>query len=135
MSFLNVAKQFATAIDDLSLGVTVVQENDDFEPPTNGQWCEMTMLAHEYDSMGKSGAGDEQSGILQVSIFDAATGTMPAVAYGIADSLAAEFYHGKEYTDFTDTVFIDRLTRNQGRVEGGFYQVDLSIYWTSYTDR
>ena len=135
MSYFNVAKQFAKTLNDISLGVTVVQENDDFEPTTNGQWCEMTMLAHDYDSMAKSGAGDLQSGICQVSIFDAAVGTMQGNLYALADALAAEFTHGKEYNDFTDAVYIDRLTRNTGRVEGGFYQCDVSIYWTSYTDR
>lgn len=135
MGFLNVAKQFANAVDDLNLGITAAQENDDFAPPSSGQWAEMTMLGHEIESMGKTGAGDEHSGIMQISLFDANTGTLPGVLYGIADTLAAEFTHGKEYTDFTDTVFIQRLTRGAGRVEGGFFQIDLSIYWTAYADR
>lgn len=135
MSYLNVARQFAKAMSDLSLGITVVQENDDFTPPSSGRWAEVTMVSHDFDSMGKSGAGDEQSGIYQVSLFDADTGTLPGALYTLADTLAAEFVHGKEYSEYTDTVFIDRLTRNAGRISGGFYQIDLSIYWTSYTDR
>jgi len=133
VSFLNVAKQFAKSVDDLALGITVVQENDDFTPA--GQWAEMTMLSHDFDSLGKSGAGDEQSGICQISLFDAATGTLQGSLLGIADAINAGFRHGAEFSDFTDTVFIQRVTRNAGRVSGGFYQIDLSIYWTSYTDR
>lgn len=135
MSFLNVAKQFASAVDALSLGITVVQENDDFAPPSSGQWAEMTMLSHDFESMGKSGAGDEQVGICQISLFDADTGKLQGALLATADTIQAAFKHGTEFSDYTDTVFIQRVTRNAGRIVGGFYQIDLSIYWTSYTDR
>lgn len=133
--YLRVAKTFAKAVDDLSLGITVIQENDDFSPPASGQWAEMTMLSHDTDSLGKSGAGDENTGVLQISLFDADTGTLQGVLLGLADQLSAEFVHGKEYTLFTDTVYINQSTRNAGRINGGFYQIDLSIEWTCYTDR
>jgi hypothetical protein len=134
-SFLNVAKTFAKAVDDLSLGITVVQENDDFQPPSSGQWAEMTMLSHETDSMGKSGSGDENTGVLQISLFDADAGTLQGVLLGIADQLSAEFTHGTEYTLFTDTVYINRSFRSQGRMVGGFYQIDFTIEWICYSDR
>lgn len=134
--FLNIAKTFAKALDDLSLGVTVYQENDGFEPPTSGQWCEMTMLSHDIDSMGKSGAGDEASGVCQVSLFDADENTLAGALLTLADTIAAGFTHGTEYTEFGGTtVFIQRLTRSAGRIVGPFYQIDLSIYWTAYIDR
>ena len=134
--FLNIYKTLAKVIDDLGLGITIATENDDFTPPSSGQWAELTILSHDIDSMGKSGAGDEASGLYQVSIFDADEGTLSGVALALADTIAAAFTHGQTYTHFGGTeVFINRLSRNAGRIVGSFYQIDISIYWTAYLDR
>ncbi len=134
--YLNIYKTFAKVVDDLSLSVSVAVENDDFVPPSAGQWVELTMLSHDIDSMGKSGAGDEASGIFQISLFDADAGTLSGVLLGLADTLSAAFTHGTEYTHFGGVeVFIQKTSRNAGRIVGAFYQVDLSVYWTAYIDR
>jgi hypothetical protein len=134
--FLNVYKTFAKALDDLALGVDVIPENDDFDPPSAGRWIEMTMLSQDIDSMGKSGAGDEASGVLQLSLFDADTGTLSGNLLTLADLLTTSFKHGATFTEFGGVeVFIQRSTRNAGRLNGAFYQIDLSIYWTAYIDR
>lgn len=134
--FLNIYKTLAKVVDDLALGVTAVTENDAFDPPSAGRWLELTMISHDIDSMGKSGAGDEASGLFQISIFDADEGTLSGPALTLADTLSAAFRHGTEYTHFGGTeVYIDRLTRNAGRIAGPFYQIDMSIYWKAYIDR
>ena len=69
--FLNIYKTFAKVLNDLSLGIDVIPENDDFDPPSAGQWAEFSILSQDITSMGKSGAGDEASGVCQISLYDA----------------------------------------------------------------
>ena len=134
--FLNIYKTFAKVINDLALGIDVIPENDDFDPPSTGQWAELSILSHNITSMGKSGAGDEASGVCQISLYDADTGTLGGVLLALGDTIAASFKHGTSHTEYGGTeVFISSLSRNTGRIAGSFYQIDLSINWTAYIDR
>tara|TARA_R110000803_G_scaffold95344_2_gene163213 strand:- start:1133 stop:1546 length:414 start_codon:yes stop_codon:yes gene_type:complete len=134
--FLNIYKTFAKVLNDLSLGIDVIPENDDFDPPSAGQWAEFSILSQDITSMGKSGAGDEASGVCQISLYDADTGTLSGVLFALADTISANFTHGTSYTEYGGTaVFINSLSRNTGRIAGAFYQIDLSINWTAYIDR
>lgn len=131
-NYLDVNKTFAKVIDDLNLGISVFQENDDANPPESGRWAEMNMLSHDTDPLAKDD-GHDNTGVCQISLFDADTGTLQSAILTLADTIQAAFTHGQEYTEFNSvTVFIDRVRRNRGRMVGKYYQVDLSIFWRSY---
>jgi|TARA_R100000789_G_scaffold90199_1_gene87623 hypothetical protein len=135
-SFYKILHTFAKAVDDLSLGITVVQDNDNFTPPDDGQWAVLSMIPLPVVS-GMKGATvsmDVNEGIMQISLFDSVVGGMAKTLLDIADTIAATLTHGTTFTDFED-VIIQSTSINQGRIVGGFWQLDVSVTYTSYVDR
>lgn len=139
--FVGIDAALRKALSDLSLGYPLIGENTNFNPQslTSDIWIEAFQLPSDVVSGMKSGndAMDENQGIFQVSVFTKDTNSGNSAVMAIVDSIASEFTHGKEYTDAgsNETVFIQNSSRNNGRVEGAFYQVDLSITWTAYIGR
>ena len=143
-NYAGIDKTLRKALSDMALGYKMVLENENFDPTTltADVWLEVFQLPAGTTSMMKTFAGaaagsrgaDENTGIFQVSILSKNINDGPAEVVGIADLLANEFYHGKQYDDFED-VFIQGSDRNAGRIDGGFYRIDISVNWTSYVDR
>lgn len=132
-NYLDVNKTFAKVLSDLDLGINVYQENDEAVPPDSGRWAEMTMLSHDSDPLAKDD-GTDNTGVCQISLFDGDTGTGQGALLTLADTIDAAFQHGQEYTEYNSvTVFIQRVKRNAGRMNGKYYQIDLSVFWTSYS--
>jgi hypothetical protein len=77
---------------------------------------------------------DVNEGIMQISLFDSVVGGMAKTLLDIADTIAATLTHGTTFTDFED-VIIQSTSINQGRIVGGFWQLDVSVTYTSYVDR
>ncbi len=144
MSFVNIDKTLRKVVDDLALGVDVVVGNDDFDPltSTGDTWIELTQLPTETIPGDKSptaitGGFDENRGIFQISIFDKDVGGGEAAIMALAETVRASagFTPTTIHTDFTDEVQILSVSRNQARVQGPFYQVDISVAWLSFVDR
>jgi len=142
-AFYDIQRTFAKIIDDAALGILTIQENQDFDPTAAGnpQWSELTLLPTTNVSGDKSltaatSGFDENEGIAQISLYDKETGGGAKTLLDLADTIAGLFIHGTEYTEFNGViVFIQQADRNVGRIEDGYYQIDLSISWTSYVDR
>lgn len=139
-AFLAIDKTLRQVLSDLALGLQIIGQNTAFDPlvdlGTDTEWLEIAQLPGPTTSMMKSGtpAADENAGIFQISVMSRSVGQGEGVMMALADTIAAAFKHGVTYTHFED-VFIQNTSRNTGRVAGGFYQLDLSISWTSYVDR
>lgn len=116
---------------------TLVVENEEKPDPTQtGLWVEETQLPLPETSMGKASTdSDENSGILQVSVFDAKTGGGNKAALDMADAIKDVFKHGANFTDTGQTVHIDQSSRNNGRPSGGFFQVDVSVLYRAFVAR
>ncbi|MCK5603263.1 hypothetical protein KAR91_15375 [Candidatus Pacearchaeota archaeon] len=136
-SFYDIERTISQAIADLALGITVHEQNENFAPPSTGQWGELTIIPNPVESGFKDGASigmDENTGIAQISLFDADVGTLGKVLLQLADSIAAGFKHGTIYSAFED-VFIQNTSRSSSRMNGGYFQLDVSISFISYVDR
>ena len=105
------------------------------------QWSVLTILPVSNITGNKApiaaqGGFDENEGIAQVSLFDKETGGGAKTLLDLADAIGGLFVHGITYSFFNDVaVFIQQTDRNVGRIEDGYYQIDLSISWSSYVDR
>ena len=142
-AFYDIQRTFARAISDAALGIRTVQENEDFDPVIDAalQWSELTILPTTNITGNKAptaseGGFDENEGIAQVSLFDKETGGGAKTLLELADAIGGLFVHGMTYTFYNGVeVFIQQTDRNVGRIEDGYYQIDMSITWTSYVDR
>jgi hypothetical protein len=141
-AFYNITRTLAQVLQDIELGIPIVMENQEFEPPDAGQWAAMFMLPIPNTSMGKGHIvwkdADENSGIMQISLFDSDSGNLAAALYILADKIGSSFIHGVEYSfpQFGDeVVYIDNVSRDAGRNQGGFFQMDISVNWISYIQR
>ena len=146
-SFNNIDKTLRKALSDIgllnNLGGTLilVGENTNFNPQTDlgtgvEQWAEIFQLPVDNISMMKGGspAADENSGIFQVSLFTSNVNDGSTDLLTLADTVAGTFTHGTTFSDFEDVQILN-TSRNNGRNEGGYFQIDLSINWQSYVDR
>ena len=136
-SFGNIDKTLRQALSDLALGYPMVLENQNFDPQglVGDIWVEVYQLPGNVFSMMKEASGaDENTGVFQVSILSKNINDGPKGVTSVADAIATEFYHGKTYNSF-ESVFIQNTERNRGRIDGGFYRVDVSITWSCYADR
>lgn len=139
-SFDNIDKTLRTALNDLNLGVDLIGENTLFNPEADiasgDIWIETTQLPSGVDSMMKSGSpsADENTGIFQVSLFTKDTDSGSDALKTLADTVATEFFHGQTYSDF-EVIFIQNSSRNNGRINGTYYQIDVSVSWIAYVDR
>ena len=135
----DITRTLSQALSDLALGVPLIMENQEFVPPDAGQWAAMFMLPIPVESIGKAPTdADDNSGVMQVSLFDTDTGGLSAALLQLADTIGGEFVHGREYSfpSFNnEVVFIQNTSRGASRIEGGFLQMDISIGWISYVDR
>ena len=138
-AFYDITRTLAQAVEDLTLGVPIVMENQEFIPPDTGQWAAMFMLPIPVETMGKGlSFADENEGVMQLSLFDTDTGGLSAALLQLADTIGGEFVHGKEFTFpafNNEIVFIQNTSRGASRIEGGYLQMDVSVNWTSYVDR
>jgi len=142
-AFYDIQRTFAKVLDDAALGILTIQENQDFDPTKDGnpQWSELTLIPISNVSGNKArlavdGGFDENEGIAQVSLFDKETGGGSKALLELADTIGGLFVHGDTHTLFNSVkVFIQQTDRNVGRIEDGYYQIDMSISWTSYVDR
>jgi hypothetical protein len=147
-AFYNITRTLTQALEDISIGVPLVMENQEFEPPDTGQWAAVSILPIPNTSMGKGLStfpptveffdADENSGIMQISLFDSDTGNLAAALYLLADIIGNGFVHGTEFSFAAfnnEVVYIQNTSRNTARIQGGFFQMDMSIEWQSYIQR
>jgi hypothetical protein len=135
-AFYNIRRTLLTEVDALSLSFSYYVENQNFDPPKTGIHGVVSFLSNVVDSAAKgtTGAFDENSGVMQISLFDADTGLGAKNILDAADEVAAGFRHGDVLTAF-ETVYIQNTQINTPRIQGGFFQLDASISWYSYVDR
>lgn len=148
-AFNDIDKTLRTALSNLGLldnldgTLQLIGENTGFNPETDlgigvDTWAETFQLPAGVDSMMKGTGGfpaaDENIGIFQVTVFTRNTNDGSTELETLVDLIATEFTHGKIFTDFQE-VHIQNTSRNNGRNEGGFFQIDVSINWFAYVDR
>ena len=135
-AFYNIRRTMLTKVEALALSFPYYVENQDVNPPKTGIHGVVSFLNNVVDSAAKGTAGafDENSGIMQISLFDADTGLGAKSILDAADEVAAGFKHGDVLTTF-ETVYMQNTQINSPRIQGGFFQLDVSISWYSYVDR
>lgn len=135
-SFYDITRTMLQTFSDLGLSVDWYVENEDYQPPTTGIHAVVNFLFNPTESGSKGGDNDFDvvSGIMQISLRDADTGTLGKDVYDLADLIAAGFKHGDNPADF-ESIHVDNTSLTQGRVIGGYYQMDVSVSWFSYIDR
>lgn len=137
--FYDITRTLTQALEDLSLGIPLAMENEEFEPPDAGVWGAVFMLPVPVETMGKGSTDpDENMGIMQISLFDSNSGGLSGALLQLADLISTEFVHGKEFTFVAfgeKVVYIQNTSHGPGRNEGGFFQIDVSVNWTSYVGR
>ena len=135
-SFSAIDLTLRTALSDLALGVPLIGENTGFDPDidlTTDIWIEAYQLPAGVDSLMKNSAGgsDENTGIFQVSVMTKNTNDGTTELLGVIDTICTAFQHGSIFDD----VYIVNGSRAAGRIDGGYYRIDISIDWLAYIDR
>ncbi|WP_444941249.1 phage tail terminator-like protein [Microbulbifer sp. ZKSA004] len=116
-------------------GLPTGYENDGFEPNTGTPYATVYNLpadSHQ-DTVGDIG-WDEWEGIFQVSIFYP-VGKGRGDALTLADQILTHFKAGSTPEYSGQIVTIQSSTISPGRVEGGWYQLDISVAWAASTLR
>jgi len=104
-----------------------------FDPKGLDSYIAQYFLPNITTSRGKAiSSGDESIGIYQISVYIRAMGDYydnPALME--IDSLRKAFYIGAVF----DGVRVTGLSQSNGTVQNGWFKIDLSINFSSYTER
>lgn len=110
-------------------------DNVAFEPVASTPWARIAVIPAqpEVTSLGVNGY-DEHNGVLQIDLFyplDKGSGA----AYAKSDEVCALFKAGARFTYGGETVVIRSSGRNNGRNDGGWFKVTISVFYLAHTAR
>lgn len=110
-------------------------DNVAFEPQANTPWSRVTVLPAQPEVTSLGGNGyDEHNGVLQIDLFyplNQGTGAVHAKA----DDICALFKAGARFSYGGDTVVIRSSGRKNGRKDGGWFKVTVSVLYLAHTAR
>jgi hypothetical protein len=136
MSMYLVTQALTESFINLALGITVVFENVNTDPPNDAIFCTLTTLPAIAESLGKRPVGDadQTDGIFQASFY-APSGTGYGEILQLVQTVLDFYKHTTVLTKDTQEVQIQNSGRNGGRNEDGWYIIDVSIEFFAYIDR
>lgn len=110
-------------------------DNVAFEPVAGTPWSRVAVIPSqpEVTSLGDSGY-DEHNGVLQIDLFyplNKGTGEINAKA----DAACALFKAGARFSYGGQTVVIRSSGRNNGRKDGGWFRVTVSVFYLAHIAR
>ena len=137
MSWLAVEKALIRSVNDLALGLPIVQENDTTERKSNAGaaeiWLEVFNLPADTFPLDKN-LTDQFNGIFQISIYGKQNKGKNAILTTL-DTLLDAYKTGQQYTVDTCVIEIDSASPEPAREDGSYFIIDLSITWFAYIDR
>jgi hypothetical protein len=131
-AYQEIHQALTTSIIDLSLGIPLAHEGEDFdrEPNAIQQYISIHTIYNDQESLDKT-LVDEVTGIYQLSLYTKSGSGKLASINSKIDTLAAYYQHNLALIDGSQCVKIINFGRNGGRNEDGWYRVDLSISFKS----
>jgi len=109
--------------------------NRKFDPVAGTPWAAVFILPNqpEVATLGDSGA-DQHDGVFQISLFYPPNqGDHDIMAK--ADAIAAHYKAGKRFSYDGQSLLVRNCGRAQGRLDDGWYRIDLTINWVAWVDR
>ena len=131
-AYQEIHQALTKSVIDLSLGVVLAHEGEDYNPETNNdqQYIAINSLFNEQESLDKT-LYDEVTGIYQLSLYTRSkSGALSGVNSKI-DAIASYYKHGLKIINGSQCVSVINFGRNGGRNINGWYLVDLSISFKS----
>lgn len=110
-------------------------ENASFSTPQDGPWCRLFFIPNDptVATLGDDGS-DITDGVFQIDLmFPQGTGN--GAAREKFEEIKQTFKAGDELIYQTQTVRIRSCGRNNGRADGSFFKITVSVYWYAFLSR
>lgn len=110
-------------------------DNVAFEPVANTPWARVAVIPSqpEVTSLGVNGY-DEHNGYLQVDLFYP-MGQGTGAVHAKSDAICSLFVAGARFSYDSENVLIRSSGRNNGRKDGGWFKVTVTVFYLAHTAR
>lgn len=110
-------------------------DNVAFEPSANTPWSRVTVIPSQPEVTSLGGSGyDEHNGYLQIDLFYPLNEGSGAV-HAKSDAICALFKAGARFSYNGENVVIRSSGRNNGRNDGGWFKVTVTVFYLAHTAR
>ncbi len=135
MRFADIRSALIQSWLDGSFGLDTAYPNKKFDPAAGTPWAAVFILPNQPEVATLGGRGEDvHDGVFQISLFyppDQGDADIMAKA----DAVAKHYKAGQRYTYDGQGVLIRSCGRSQGRLDDGWYRIDLTVNWQSHVSR
>lgn len=132
MSHVKISNALSTHLQALPSAPPIAAENSGFTPKENQSY-----LAEHYMPAGTTGVGIaitdslDYTGIYQIDV-RTPLDEFKAEGNALADSVASHFKRGTVMTYETQDVVVQAVSRAQGRPDGAWWFIPVSVTWRAF---
>jgi hypothetical protein len=135
MRFSDLRSALIQSWIDGGFGLNTAYPNRKFDPVAGTPWAAVFILPNqpEVATLGDSGA-DQHDGVFQISLFYPPNqGDHDIMAK--ADAIARHYKAGNRFSYDDQSLLVRNCGRAQGRLDDGWYRIDLTINWVAWVER
>ena len=133
MSHRKISAALSTHLTTLSGLPPVAWENAPFKPVSGALYLRENYLPGDTVAVGmENSSSDDATGIYQVTVV-AELDSYKLIAQTMAESITSHFARGTNLNYESQKVMITTVDSNAGSIDGGWYNIPVSITWRSFS--